>query len=283
MSNASPSFALALGAGGARGLAHVHVLRALDDLGVKPSILSGTSIGALVGACYASGMSGNDIVALLMDRFGDRRAIATSLWELRARSLNELTGSGRMRIGELDLERILRRLLPSGMPAQIEDLNIATHIVATRYYSHDDAIFSSGPLVPAIAASAAMPAVFHPVIIDGIVHIDGGATNPVPIDPLQGKASIIIGVDVSGGPEGQEGRPPGKVDALSGANQLMQRTIILEKTRHLQCDLLLQPKVGSWQVLDFMRTDEVLKSTVPLYEEAKARIGALLDRHIASH
>ncbi|MFN3171086.1 MAG: patatin-like phospholipase family protein [Hyphomicrobiales bacterium] len=283
MSNASPSFALALGAGGARGLAHVHVLRALDDLGVKPSILSGTSIGALIGACYAASMSGDDILALLMDRFGDRRAIATSLWELRARSLDELTGSGRLRIGELDLERILRRLMPPGLPAHVEDLNIATHIVATRYFQHDDAIFSSGPLIPALAASAAMAAVFHPVIIDGIVHIDGGATNPVPIDPLQGKASLIIGVDVSGGPEGQEGQPPGKVDALSGANQLMQRTIIREKIRHLQCDLLLQPKVGNWQVLDFMRTDEVLKSSAPLYEEAKARIGALLDTHIASH
>lgn len=279
MNRTSPSFGLALGAGGARGLAHVHVLRALDDLGIQPSVLSGTSIGALIGACYASGLTGNDVLTLLMERFGDRKAIATSLWELRARSLDELTGSGRPRLGELDLERILNRLLPTSLPARIEELSIPMHIVATRYYQHDDAIFDHGPLIPAIAASAAMAAVFQPVIIDGVVHIDGGATNPVPIDPLQSKASIIIGVDVSGGPEGEEGRLPNKVDALSGANQLMQRTIILEKTRHLQCDLLLQPKVGNWQVLDFMRTDEVLQSTTPLYEEAKVRIGALLDAH----
>ncbi|MBV6656298.1 MAG: patatin-like phospholipase family protein [Devosiaceae bacterium] len=276
-STTQPSISLALGAGGARGLAHVHVVKALDDLGVKVSAITGTSIGAIVGAFYAAGMSGTEIEAYVIERFGDRKAIAASLWQVRARSFDELAGSGRFRIAEFDLEQIMERLVPDHLPARIEDLGIETRIYATRYYAHDDAIFGSGPLIPAMAASAAMAAVFQPVIIDGVVHIDGGATNPVPIDGLQDSPDPIVAVDVSGGPEGEEGTFPAKADALNGANQLMQRTIIFEKARRMRCDLLLQPKVGGWQVLDFMRANEVLKATEPVYEETKARVGALLD------
>lgn len=277
MNEGQPQFSLALGAGGARGLAHIHVVRALDDLGLRPAAITGTSIGAIVGAFYASGMSGDDIENYVLERFGDQKAIASSLWQVRARSFEELTGDGRPRLAEFDLERIMHRLVPAGLPDRIEDLGIEIAIFATRYYHHDDAVFTHGPLIPALAASAAMAAVFQPVIVDGIVHIDGGATNPVPIDGLQDKPGPIIAVDVSGGPEGEEGSFPAKVDALNGANQLMQRTIIMEKARRMRCDLLLQPKVGSWQVLDFMRTNEVLRASAPVFEETKARVGALME------
>lgn len=274
----TPSIGIALGAGGARGIAHIHVLRALDDLGLKPEAISGTSIGAIVGAAYGAGHSGDEIRDVLMDLFGDRQAIITSLWSLRARDFADWTGSGRPRFGELNLERILKRLLPTGLlPETFEELVIDTQILATSYYTHADAVFTKGPLLPAVAASAAMPAVFQPVTIDGVVHIDGGATNPVPIDLLQDKASMIIGVDVSGGPEGEEGTLPSMVDALYAANQLMQRTIFEEKVKRLRCQVALQPAVGNWQVLDFMRTDKVFKATEPLYEEAKRSISEAME------
>jgi NTE family protein len=269
---------LALGAGGARGIAHVHVLRALDDLGLKSTAIAGTSIGAILGAAYGSGLTGNEIRTMLLELFGDRQAIITSLWSLRARDLSDWTGSGRPRFGELNLERILQRLLPTSLPDNIEDLKIDTQILATDYYGHQDAIFAHGPLLPAMAASAAMPAVFQPVTIDGVVLIDGGATNPVPIDLLQEKASFIIGVDVSGGPEGEPGTLPSMVDALYAANQLMQRTIISEKAKRMRCDVLMRPKVGSWQVLDFMRTDKVLKATEPLCEEVKVAVAMAMEK-----
>ncbi len=272
------SIGVALGAGGARGIAHVHILRALDDLGLRPQVIAGASIGAILGACFASGMSGSDIRAYLLDRFGDHKAILESIWALRALSFSDLTGNGRPRFGELDLGRILERLLPQSLPANLEDLPIETLIVATRYYRHDSAVFRSGPLLPAMTASAAMPAVFHPVVIDGVVHVDGGMTNPVPIDLLQEKASVIIGVDVSGGPEGEEGTIPGKVDALYASSQLMQRTIVREKIKRMRCDLLLEPRVGAWRVLDLARTDEVLDATEPLYEETKVALDRILDR-----
>lgn len=274
-----PTIGIALGAGGARGIAHVHVLRALDDLGIKPQAISGTSIGALMGAAYGAGRSGEDIRDLLLRLFGDRQAIITSLWSLRARDFADWTGSGRPRFGELNLERILQRLLPpETLPDSFEELVIDTQILATSYYGHADAVFSSGPLLPAVAASAAMPAVFQPITIDGVILIDGGATNPVPIDLLQDKADVIIGVDVSGGPVGDPTKLPSMIDALYGSNQLMQRTIFEEKTKRMRCQVKLQPAVGSWQVLDFMRTDKVLKATEPLYEEAKRSIALALDQ-----
>lgn len=277
MKTASHAIGLALGAGGARGIAHVHVLRAIDALGVRPAAIAGTSIGGIMGACYAAGMSGEEIHDFLLDRFGDHKAVAASIWALRAQNMADMIGNGRLRVGELDLERILARLLPESLPERIEQLEIDMQIVATRYYRHDDAIFTEGPLLPALAATAAMPAIFHPVVVNGVVHIDGGMTNPVPIDLLQDKARFIIAVDVSGGPEGEEGVIPTKVDVLYAASQLMQRTILREKIRNCHCDLLFAPKVGAWRVLDFMRTDEVIRATEPLFEEAKTVIGNALD------
>ncbi len=96
-------------------------------------------------------------------------------------------------------------------------------MTATDYYGMHEAVFERGPVLPAIAASCAIPAVFMPVKIDGRVMIDGGIYNPIPFDHLRTLADIVIAVDVVGGPDGDGETMPTRIDSLFGATQLLMR------------------------------------------------------------
>ncbi|MGL4404350.1 MAG: patatin-like phospholipase family protein, partial [Notoacmeibacter sp.] len=194
----APTIALALGGGGARGLAHIHALLALDDLGIKPVAISGTSIGALVGVGYASGMKASDISDFMLKSLGNRTELMARLWRLRPKGL----GGVQVRFngpGRVDLESVLKVFLPEKLPATFEELPIPLTVIATDYYAQKAAVFNSGELLPAIAGSAAIPALFRPIVHNGRVLIDGGITNPVPFDVLNGKAGITLAIDVVGG------------------------------------------------------------------------------------
>src|SRR5680860_537120 len=173
-----PTFAIALGAGGARGLVHIHVLQALDEMGITPVAIAGASIGAILGAGYASGLSARNIEDYVRERFQNRFKLLADLWKLRPNSVSAFMKDGGPRLGDINIERVLTLFLPPELVDDFSDLKNPLQIVATDYYGHCDKVFCKGPLRPAIAASAATPAVFRPVIIDGVVYIDGGMTNP---------------------------------------------------------------------------------------------------------
>ena len=272
-----PTIALALGAGGARGLAHIHVLEAFDDLGIKLVALSGSSIGSVMVSAYASGMSGLEIKAFTRSRFKIGTSLLSDLWNLRAGSLREFLNDGGPRLGGLKIERVMDVFLPETIPQDFDGLSIPTQIVATDYFNHRAHAFDSGNLRLAMAASSTVPAIFSPVMIDKTVYIDGGITNPVPFDVLAGKADIIIGVDVAGGPAGTPGTIPGKVDVLYAASQLMQQSIAKAMAEHHQVDVFLRPEVGGYRVLDFMKSNEIIDATVPFKDDVKRAIEAAIE------
>ena len=271
----TPTLALALGGGGARGLAHIHVLLALDDLGVKPVSISGTSIGALVGVSYASGLKASEISDFMMKSLGNRAELMARLWRLRPKGLGgvqlKFNGPGRV-----DMESVLKVFLPEKLPHTFEELQIPLTVIATDYYAQKPAIFTSGPLIPALAGSAAIPALFRPIMHQGRVLIDGGIANPVPFDVLKGKADIILAIDVVGGPSGPADRLPSPVDVLFGASQLMMQSIIAEKMRAGAPDIFLRPKVDSWRVMDFLKIKEILDQTKGFREEVKQAVDAAM-------
>ncbi len=142
--------ALALGGGGARGLAHICVLQALDDMGVRPVAIAGASIGAIIGAAYAAGFSGEELrvhaQAILKNRIG----LARRLLHARARGRKRLLS----RVAHpllFDGERFLQAFWPQGMPERFEDLSIPLQVVATDFRRRIEAVFATGPLRPAIA------------------------------------------------------------------------------------------------------------------------------------
>lgn len=275
-----PRIAIALGAGGARGIAHVHALEALDDLGVTPAIIAGTSIGAIMGAGYASGMTGSDIHTYVDQLFNDRRQLLARLFKVRPESVRQFLDDGGLRLGEINIERVLDVFLPPSIPDDFADLTIPLRVVATDYYQNTARFFSKGALRPTLAASAAMPAVFLPVIIDDQVFIDGGTTNPAPFDNLADLADIVVAIDVSGGPRGTPGKRPGKIDVVYAASQLMQQSIVRAKAESHRVDVLLRPNVEDFRVLDFLRTSHVLDQSKALKDDLKRALEAAIENHI---
>lgn len=269
----SPSVGIAFGGGGARGLAHIHIIEALDELGIRPVAISGSSIGAIMGAGMAAGMTGGDIRDFVLATVGNRRVVMNRLWSLRPMTIQEIMSTG-FRVGQFNLERILKAFLPEDLPASFGELQIPFSVSVTDYYGQSEQVVDSGDLVRALAASAAIPAVFMPVRLNGRVMIDGGIFNPVPIDHLAGKADIVIGVDVVGGPEGEDQQIPNRIDSLFGASQLMMQSIISEKLVRHSPDIFLRPNVGKFKALDFLRAAEILEVSAAVKDDLKRAVEA---------
>jgi NTE family protein len=277
--SSDPTFAVAFGGGGARGLAHIHVVEALDELGIRPVAISGSSIGAIIGAGVAAGMSGQEISDHTSFVLGKPREVAARVWRSRPETWKEMVGNG-VRIGQFDILRILKAFLPDQIPATFEELKIPLQITATDFYGYEEVTFSTGELLPAIAASAAVPAIFRPIIHNDRVLVDGGIVNPVPFDLLMDKADIVIGIDVVGVPYKGKTSTPGPIDLLLGASQIMMQSIISLKLREAAPHIFLRPPVSKFRVMDFMKIEQVLADTAGIKDELKTAIHAAVEGHL---
>jgi NTE family protein len=277
-----PRIALALGSGGARGLAHILVLEALDELGIKPVRVAGTSIGAVIGAAYAAGMSGKEIRAYAIDALRERGGFVRRLVALQLGMMRkELKDILRFRAPppQFDAVRIADEFLANAMPATFEDLKIPLCVVATDYWARKEIVFGSGPLRPAVAASMAIPGLARPVELAGRVLIDGGATNPLPFDLLRRDADLVVAVDITRALERSSvGTIPGATECLFRATDIMTYAIVQEKLKAGGPDLLLQPKVHAFGALEFLRVAAILRAAEPIKTEAKQKLKALLER-----
>jgi NTE family protein len=268
-----PSFAVALGGGGARGLAHIHVIETFDELGIRPTAISGSSIGAIMGAAMAAGMTGKDIREHAIMVLANRAEVMNRLWQLRPKGIVGVLANA-FKFTQFDIERIVATFLPKEIPATFEALQIPLQVTATDFYGQCELDFAEGDLYSAIAASAAIPALFRPVQRDGRILIDGGIYNPVPFDLLEGKADFVVAIDVVGGPEGDAGRMPGTIDAMFGASQLMMQSIVSMKMKAHQPAIFLRPSVNRFRVMDFLKVNTVLKETAGIKDELKRSIDA---------
>ncbi len=263
---------LALGGGGARGLAHIAILEAFDEAGVKPAMIAGTSIGALVGAAYASGMPAADIRRYCDAAFGKRSAIIRhvySRWRGRVWDIWRPWAPALFRS-----ERIFELVLPPSLPKTFEELKIPFQSVATDFFTQSQYVSTTGALLPALAASSALPALLSPVKLDGHVLIDGGYVNPLPFDLLSG-ADFVIAVDVSGQITGPGTELPRPIETLLGAQQIALRSIINAKLKLGTPDCLLRPNVGHFPSLDFARMDEILAAAADAKKEAASTLARL--------
>ncbi|MCJ7996956.1 patatin-like phospholipase family protein [Rhizobium cremeum] len=277
-SGAMPTVGLALGAGGARGFAHIPVIEALDELGVRPAAIAGSSMGAIIGAGMASGMTGAEIREYVLETIGKRSIVANRLWSLGPATMRDALGG--FRLGQFNLHRILEAFLPDAIPADFADLGIPLKIVATDYYGQHEVVCEEGSLFDAIAASSALPALFMPVHLGGRVMIDGGIFNPVPYDHLNGMADIVIGVDVVGGPEGEASQSPNRIDSLFGASQLMMQSNIALKLKLGSPDIFLRPNVNAFRVLDFLKARQVIESTEGVKDVLKRELNARIENFL---
>jgi len=270
------TFALALGGGGARGLAHIAVLEALDDMGRKPVAIAGTSIGSLIGAAYAAGMSGKQIRRFVIRLAHNRAEVFRRLIATRAGTFANLFSMGFGSATLVDAEKFCRYFLPDDVPEDFDELEIPLTIIATDLYMGQQAVFSSGALRPALAASIALPTVMRPVVVEDRVLIDGGATNPLPFDQLCGRADVVVAVDISGEPREERRDIPNPWECLLNTVLVMGNAITSEKVKHAAPDLIVRPRVGRFRALDFLQASAILRASEPAKAELKQKLTALL-------
>jgi NTE family protein len=270
------SLALALGGGGARGLAHIAVLEALDEMGVRPTAIAGTSAGALIGAAYAAGMSGKDIRRHVIALAHNRGEIFRRLLLARAGTFVDLLTSGFGSGTQVDGEKFCEQFLPEAVPRDFAELRIPLVVIASDLHRRRQVSFTSGPLRRALAASIALPSVVRPVVIDDQVLVDGGATNPLPFDELRGRADIVAAVDISGAPTDERRDIPSYWECLFATVLVMGNAIIAEKLKYGAPDLMIRPNVGLFRTLDFFQASAILRAAEPAKAEIKERLTALL-------
>ena len=182
-----PKLGLALGGGAARGFAHIGVIQVLEENGIKPDLVVGTSAGSLVAAFYASGKTGAQL-QWLADTMDESQLTD---WTIPFMSRGMLRGEA--------LGRYVNSQLNG---AKIEDLKMPLGIVATDLQTGDGILFRRGDIATAVRASSAVPSVFEPVRIGNKDYVDGGLVSPVPVrSARQMGADIVIAVDISSRPE----------------------------------------------------------------------------------
>jgi NTE family protein len=252
--------ALALGGGGARGLAHISVLQALDEIGVQPVAMAGTSIGAIIGAAYAAGFSGAELRAHTDAILANRINLARKLLYARARRRQPLL----QRLAHpllFDGVRFLDAFWPAGMPETFEELRIPLTVVATDFRRRTEAVFSRGSLRIAVAGSMAIPGVVRPPKSEVGYLVDGGLVNPLPYDHLAGKADIIVAVNVSGnsGPE-SDLRAPSPFQTIIVASQILMNSISSRMIEENPPDVLIAPAVHQYLALDLFKTSRIFEA-----------------------
>lgn len=226
-----PRIGLALGGGAARGFAHIGVIQVLEESGIRPDLVVGTSAGSLVAALYASGKNGAELARLALAM--DESAITD--WAFPGRGL--IRGEG-----------LARYVRDNTAGRTIEQLPLSLGIVATDLDSGEGVLFQRGDLGMAVRASSAVPAVFQPVRIGTREYVDGGLASPVPVRfARQMGAELVIAVDISTAPDGN---PTGDMMRL-----LLQTFAIMGRSINRfelkDADVVLRPKLRGQSSADF--------------------------------
>ena len=228
-----PRIGLALGGGAARGFAHVGVIQVLEEAGIRPVLVSGTSAGSLVAAIYAGGKTGKQLqqVAETMEE----ATIAD--WTLPLLNRGMLRGDA--------LARYVNGQVGSRL---IEDLPLQLGIVATDLNSGQSMLFQRGDTGTAVRASSAVPAVFQPVRISGREYVDGGLVSPVPVRAArQMGAELVIAVDISSPPEGN--LAAGTLEVLLQTFSIMSKSINYFELK--EADVVVKPTLTGISSSDF--------------------------------
>lgn len=233
---------LALGGGAARGFAHVGVIAVLEEAGLKPSVLVGTSAGSLVAALYASGKTS----AQLQQTALNMEEVAITDWML------PIFGRGMFR-GEA-LGRYVNELLAG---RSIENMVIPLGIVATDLNSGQSMLFQRGDTGTAVRASSAVPAVFVPVKINGREYVDGGLVSPVPVRfARQMGADLVIAVDISSAPEANPAKDT--LQILLQTFAIMGKSINQYELK--DADVVVQPSQVGLKSADFSARQRAIDS-----------------------
>ncbi len=263
---AQTKIGLALGGGGARGLSHIAFVKALDEMGVKPHIIAGTSIGAIIGGFYAAGMSGAKMEDILE---------SIDYKEIGRLMDFAIFNRGAMFKGDA-VERFFMEHLHA---TRFDQLQIPLKIVATDFWKRKEVVLESGDLIWAIRASMSIPIVFKPVTIGDMVLVDGGLVNPLPYDLIRDDCDILIAIDVTGQrvPKNED-QVPTMWESAASSFLIMQSAIIDSKRKYIVPDIYIKPQIKNVQLLNFDRYREIMDGVRYDVEQFKKQLDELLSK-----
>ena len=232
--------------GGARGISHLGVLKALEEMNIFPDQVSGTSAGAIVGALYCQGYSPDFILDTIINTNYFKFLRPAISWK------------GILKMDTL--EQLYRVHLPDN---SFEKLERPLSIAATDFKRGKAAYFSEGKLIPPLLASTCIPGMFEPIQIDGNYYIDGGVLNNLPVEPLIGACDYIIGVNCNHLSEEQN---------VTNIKRMIERTVIMSMNYNVYsrkniCDFFIEPEgLAKFGVFDLRKAKEIFQAG---YEAAK--------------
>jgi len=267
----TPRIGVALGSGGARGLAHISYIEALDEMGLRPAVIAGTSIGALFGAGWASGMTGAELREHALRVLTSFQETAGRLWMSSRPTIKGVMENG-ISI-QVDAGNLTEAFLPEGFPDDFAALGIPLRVVATDFYAWESVVFREGPLRQAIAASLAIPGLLRPLRLGQRLFIDGGASNPLPVDLVRVGSDVVIGIDVNGQPDPNPEVPePSPFDVGFVATQIMTAAIVRGALALHAPDIYVHAPVSGIRTLEFWRVRELLEQTDQAKDDFKRSV-----------
>ena len=235
--NELPRFGIALSGGGARGIAHIGVLGALEKYGIKPRVVSGTSMGAIVGVFYAAGYSPGEMLDILLERKFHRLVN----WHMPFSGLIDM---GKVR-------EVMKDLIGKD---DFSSLKMPFYCAVTNLNSGLEEVKSKGKLFRWVVASSSIPVVFEPQVIDGQTYVDGGLLNNLPAEAIRDQCQVLIGVHVNhNGPE----------EEIKGMKAIAERAFRLgisqnvEKSKNI-CDFVIEPpEARNFSTFNFNKAQEI--------------------------
>ncbi|TNE83291.1 MAG: patatin-like phospholipase family protein [Gammaproteobacteria bacterium] len=263
---------LALGGGGAKGVSHLLILEALEEMGLKPAYITGTSIGALIGAMYCAGMPTREIKDIFLEfSLKDNESIKHLVTKKHIFKWLDFIGPQFRGRGLIRVENLISYLFESVHAKRFTQLEIPLRVVASDFWSRQQVILDKGALIPAIRASMSLPGLFEPVRVGDRILIDGGAVNPVPFDLLPDDCDLRIAVDVIG-ERSDTNKAPSLSEAVFNTYQIMQKSIIREKLAKAPPEIYIEPNVVDIKMLEFYRANEIFKQATATKSNLKRKI-----------
>jgi NTE family protein len=264
---------LALGGGGAKGLAHVLMLEALDELGLRPHCVVGTSIGAVIGVLYCSGKSGHEIRESITGMIAnDDDSLRDLLTQKHLFKWLEFIAPQFDGTGLLKAERFVSFLFESIQAISFDQLAIPLRVVTADFWSREEVVLDQGLLQPAVQASMSLPGLFSPVVIGDRVLVDGGAVNPVPFDLLPPDCTMTAAVDVIGQRGHEPGEPPSLSESIFNTFQIMEKSSIRAKLRACQPDIYIEVEVANVRLLEFFKAHQVFTQSTRAKDDFKREL-----------
>ena len=269
---------LALGGGSARGLAHIAVLEAFDELGIKPSVIAGCSMGALVGALYAGGMPARDIRDHAMRLLANRVVFARHMLGAKQGRLRDLFSVRSLTSLRLNGVRLADVAIPDHLPRLIENQKIPLKIVATDYEDMAEVVFETGSVIEAVGASIAIPGLIQGPRIGGHLHVDGGVTNPVPFN--HARADITVAVDVTGRPRPLVRKSPSNIELAVGSLLILFNELADLRRAQNPPEIYRTPAIDRFGAADFFKVQQILAAAQPAKDELKRALEKQLQANV---